>query len=157
MQSKDNSWDFAPVKQEKFMDHQRCQQMYWNLIKKLDNDSQIEAATFVALLAGTKRCDEIGRNLYHVREAVYTTMEAWEKNSYTNVLKNQVQDKDRDAAYRTMEDYNDWTQNELVNSLNFLNRLNYHILYRAERRWATIGILALSITTSKTINKRVHI
>src|SRR5688500_2497421 len=101
--SSEDDWDIVPVKERKPIDYDRCQQMYWNLLLKLDENRQIEPATFVALLAGTQRCDTVATNLQHLRKGYHDTMEDWKEGSYRAVLKDlaNCSDSDKEAAYRT--------------------------------------------------------
>jgi hypothetical protein len=152
-------WDFAPVKSAKPIDECKCQSIYWNLLLKLDKDVQIEPATFVALLAGTKRCDSIGeKNLSLVRKSYAETMNEWKAGSYERVLRNKdVELADKEAAYRTMEDYESWTANEISSVLSWKNYIVYHTWHRAERTFAAIGVIGSVFAGGKFLHQRKHL
>lgn len=127
-----NDWDIAPAIEHGPFNHERCQQMYLHLLKLTEKGA--EPASYVALLARTKRCDSLSKDLSRIRQAYHDTMEEWNKGSYYRVLKDisQISDADREAAYRATEDYDSWTAKELQTALSPKNRLFYH-WYRIQR------------------------
>jgi hypothetical protein len=137
--SSNDSWDIMPVKKDNHIDCDRCQMIYWNLLLKLDKGCQTEPATFVSLLAGTKRCDKF-HNLQKVRKAYSDTMNEWRSGSYQRVVQNlEIEENDSRAAYRTLQDYDQWTTKELLGALNWSNKLWYRVFHKAERTFATPG------------------
>ena len=152
----ETDWDTDPVKMDKPIDCDRCQMMYKNLLLKLDRENQIEPAIFVSLLAGTKRCDEY-TNLSEVRKAYASTMSEILPGSYERVVKCQDTEQDTRVAYRTMEDYEQWTTERLSKALNLRNKVWYHVFHKAERTFATIGLLGTIFAGGRFVYHRKHL
>ena len=83
-------------------------------------------------------------------------MNEWKEGSYYRVLKNdKLTEQDKDAAYRTVQDYESWTSSELVNAFSTWNKIVYHSWYKVERTFAAIGLLGSA--TSSCVYKRSHL
>lgn len=119
-----DTWDFAPIKQNKPIEADRCQFIDWNPLLKLNKYAHIEPVIFVALLASIKQYDNTEVNLQHVCKAYAEIMNEWKNGSYMYVLKNEnVNIEDKEAVYCIIKDYKVWTVRELSDALNTKNKI----------------------------------
>jgi hypothetical protein len=140
---------------DKGIDKKHCQTLYWNLLQSAKTNHTLPSH-FIRELEQTRRCDSVAQDLSFLRENYRTHFneQMEDPEAYTKLIQSKVRSEETEyAATQTTLHYVAWTEENLINALNWKKKLYYITVYKAENTFTTIGILTTAYGGYKGLRK----